>query len=712
MDLFTLSAKLVLDTSEYEKGIKGAQSAAQKAVSATERVITAVGKMSDAVSESAPKAEQANEKTLKSYKQLQNDVMTLANAYKKQGMNMSEAMKKARSELVATNEYQIKAGARVSDSFGKVESAAKKAGRASEEAGEKPRRSWSLFKNMLDGTKGSLEGIMTKSVVLGNAISGAIGRAAGSIKNLATKGIMASSKISAETAQFESSFGALSGRAKQTFESIGKDTNILASRLRTVGTKAFSQMKGAGVEASQALAATDKYTRLAADAAAQYDMSLEDVDQRMRSFLRGNTEAGDSIQLFASEMQRNDRALAKYNKKWHDLNEAQRQMLMLDIVEEIYTLNGTLGQAGREGKSLENVLPNLNKAFEETLALITGPTQETVITPLLNGIKDFLNDEDTHTKLEQFGLSLASWAGEKFDNIETLIKDVAAFVTEHGETIQALLGAVGAFLAITHPWIILVAALAAIVLNWKDIKEWAEQGLAAMGEFFSGKWEQVSSWFGDHVLGPVQSAWKSIKEWCGYAAGEIGKFFSSKWEQVSGWFADHVLGPILSTANAIYTAFSNAADALAKLTGQNVSYQNLPTLEEAVSDKSRVQSNLKTAFGVLFGQKKPPSGSDVTEHQIYSARATGLDYVPYDDYRARLHEGEAVLTRLEAENWRKGAGAGANVSTEGIASAVAAAVREALGGVGVYMGAERVGDLVTERVSRNIAQGARRYQFV
>lgn len=34
--------------------------------------------------------------------------------------------------------------------------------------------------------------------------------------------------------------------------------------------------------------------------------------------------------------------------------------------------------------------------------------------------------------------------------------------------------------------------------------------------------------------------------------------------------------------------------------------------------------------------------------------ATGLDFVPYDDYAARLHRGEAVLTKAEADNWRKG----------------------------------------------------------
>jgi len=34
--------------------------------------------------------------------------------------------------------------------------------------------------------------------------------------------------------------------------------------------------------------------------------------------------------------------------------------------------------------------------------------------------------------------------------------------------------------------------------------------------------------------------------------------------------------------------------------------------------------------------------------------ATGLSYVPRDNFRARLHEGEAVLTKEEAASWRKG----------------------------------------------------------
>ena len=41
--------------------------------------------------------------------------------------------------------------------------------------------------------------------------------------------------------------------------------------------------------------------------------------------------------------------------------------------------------------------------------------------------------------------------------------------------------------------------------------------------------------------------------------------------------------------------------------------------------------------------------------------AGGLDYVPYDNYAANLHRGEAVLTAREAEDWRRGEGSGRQI---------------------------------------------------
>ena len=80
--------------------------------------------------------------------------------------------------------------------------------------------------------------------------------------------------------------------------------------------------------------------------------------------------------------------------------------------------------------------------------------------------------------------------------------------------------------------------------------------------------------------------------------------------------------------------------------------------------------------------------------------ATGIDYVPYNNFPARLHEGEAVLTALEASQWRAGHPNGGNADAHAIAQAVAAA----LSGAAVQMDGHAVGQLVAPTVSQEIAR--------
>lgn len=85
--------------------------------------------------------------------------------------------------------------------------------------------------------------------------------------------------------------------------------------------------------------------------------------------------------------------------------------------------------------------------------------------------------------------------------------------------------------------------------------------------------------------------------------------------------------------------------------------------------------------------------------------AVGLDYVPYNNFHARLHEGEAVLTKSEATAWRRGEGGGEWQRIE----ALMGEIRDSLAGfrhAQIYMDGTAVGNLVTDRVSRNIAQAA------
>lgn len=65
--------------------------------------------------------------------------------------------------------------------------------------------------------------------------------------------------------------------------------------------------------------------------------------------------------------------------------------------------------------------------------------------------------------------------------------------------------------------------------------------------------------------------------------------------------------------------------------------------------KSKVSSLASTITGYFSGGSKKKKSSNVDGNH-----AVGLDYVPFDNYSANLHRGEAVLTRREAEDWRSG----------------------------------------------------------
>ena len=62
--------------------------------------------------------------------------------------------------------------------------------------------------------------------------------------------------------------------------------------------------------------------------------------------------------------------------------------------------------------------------------------------------------------------------------------------------------------------------------------------------------------------------------------------------------------------------------------------------------------------GSAGGDWKAGKGSSIQPHgyQLYTPNATGMDYIPYNGYRAELHRGEMILTKAEAEQYRKGNG--------------------------------------------------------
>ena len=86
-------------------------------------------------------------------------------------------------------------------------------------------------------------------------------------------------------------------------------------------------------------------------------------------------------------------------------------------------------------------------------------------------------------------------------------------------------------------------------------------------------------------------------------------------------------------------------------------------------------------------------------------KATGMDFVPYDGFRAELHRGEMVVPASDANKYREGG----NVDLSNLENRIAGAVREGLRDANIHVdmdGAE-VSRKVSDRVAREL--GARRY---
>ena len=579
------------------------------------------------------------------------------------------------------------------------------------------------YEQGIKGAKQGFEKLDTWMVAKAQLIADGVKRAFSTIADFAKDAVTAAADVAAEKAQFAATFDGIEEAANGVLASVSNETGILATRLQQVGTKAFSQFKGAGIDAAGALSMMGEYTRIAADAAAYYDISLEDADVRLRSFLRGNTEAGDAIGLFTSESQRNAKAVELYGTKWTNLTEAQKQNLMLNVAQEIYDQSGATGQAAREMGGWVNVVGNLQRVWKDVLAVVGAPFYES-LTPVVQKLSEFLSDETVQMRLGMLASSLGDMAGYVFDGVIDLLDKILAWSSgeeEPSDTAQALFDIASSFGNIAGMIFTGVVDFLALLFNGFD-KETAENVEGFLEDFSAFVDDPLFQTAGT-VLGGIVTMWIAMKSPLLIVSGVL-TLIITHWEDIKRW-ADK--------AKTAFTNFINTHVPEGFMSGVTAALETIAGLVSGIQSAWNTFVNSLNSTNAEKGIKSIQEGwesggvagaasaawdsawinpSNWGKDKNYGAGrsfATGLDYVPYDNFIAKLHAGETVLNRADATAYRAGNVGG--ISAESISQAVAVAVREALDGVGVYMGADRVGDLVTQRVSRNIAKGARAMRY-
>lgn len=253
--------------------------------------------------------------------------------------------------------------------------------------------------------------------------------------------IEAARELEAEMAKYSSVFGDTVGEADAAFQRLSAYSGTYYTRMRGEGMSFFTQFKASGMDSSEAMLQMESAMRLAADAAAFYDISLEDTSQRLLSFLRGNAEAGESIGLFANDVSRTNKAMELYGKKWDKLNEAQREMVMLSIAQDSYDASKATGQASREADSYANKLANVKAQWREIMAVLGSPMLD-ASTQIMDKLSEFLSSNPE--ALQDFAKGLADVA----DFVADLIIGTMDFVATNAEIIIWFLSEFGRLLGI------------------------------------------------------------------------------------------------------------------------------------------------------------------------------------------------------------------------------------------------------------------------
>lgn len=185
------------------------------------------------------------------------------------------------------------------------------------------------------------------------------------IKDFGLGCIQAAADAGAMESQFSQVFGNLEGNASKSLTNIADKAGISENRMKGSFTKIAAFAKTSGMDTEAALGLSERAMIAVADSAAFYDRSLEDTTESLQSFLKGNYENDAALGLSCTETTRNAAANALYGKSFKDLSESQKQLTLLQMVEDANKLSGALGQAARESDTWSNVTGNLKQSWSD-----------------------------------------------------------------------------------------------------------------------------------------------------------------------------------------------------------------------------------------------------------------------------------------------------------------------------------------------------------
>ena len=261
------------------------------------------------------------------------------------------------------------------------------------------------------------------------------------IKDFGLSCIDAASDANAASSQFSQVFGDMESQASKSLQTIADNTGIAENRMKGSYTQIAAFAKTTGLDMSDALGLADRAMVAVADSAAFYDRSLEDTTESLQSFLKGNYENDAALGLSCTEITRNEAANRLYGKSFNDLSEAQKQLTLLQMVEDANKLSGAMGQASRESDTWTNQTGNLKQAWMDFQSIL-GSNILPLAVDVVKRAADFVQDlsdkiKNSSSIFEGFSSIISDIVAKIQAKIPEFVALAGKMMSEFGESIKS-----------------------------------------------------------------------------------------------------------------------------------------------------------------------------------------------------------------------------------------------------------------------------------
>ncbi len=248
------------------------------------------------------------------------------------------------------------------------------------------------------------------------------------IKDFGITCINAASDMEATNAQFSQVFGDLKDTASANLSKIAIETGNFENRMKGSYTKIAAFAKTTGMDTADALGLTDRAMVAIADSSAFYDRTLEETTESLQSFLKGNYENDAALGLSCTETTRNAAANQLYGKSFKDLSEQQKQLTLLQMVEDANKLSGAMGQSARETDTWTNQTGNLKQAWEDFKANIGSTVLDGAVSAVKKASEVVQRLSDKFSSAREKFKEISDYAkttlSPAFDNFKEALKPV------------------------------------------------------------------------------------------------------------------------------------------------------------------------------------------------------------------------------------------------------------------------------------------------